>query len=140
MKVNVKWTGDGAAFDGETESGHTVRMDSSPAFGGKDSGARPMEMVLLGMGGCSSIDVVSILKKSRQAISDCVVEISAERVETTPKVFSHIHMHFKVTGQSIEPSRVERAIQLSVEKYCSAVAMLAKTAEITHDYEIIDAG
>lgn len=136
MKAEVKWTG-GVAFEGTAESGHKVIMDGAKASGGQNKGFRPMEMVLIGMGGCTSFDVVGILKKSRQQVSDCVVEISAERVDTTPKVFSKIHMHFKISGTDIEPDRVSRAISLSADKYCSAVAMLGKTATITHDFEII---
>ena len=114
-------------------------MDSSPDFGGEDRGIRPMEMMMLGMGGCTSIDVMNILEKSRQDVTDCVAEITAERADTEPKVFVKMHVHFKVTGRGIDPKRVERAISLSAEKYCSASIMLGKTAEITHDFEIIEA-
>jgi putative redox protein len=137
MKANVKWTG-GMSFEGQADSGHVVVMDSSSAFGGEDKGARPMELLLLGMGGCTSIDVVSMLKKGRQDVVDCVAEISAERAEDIPKVFTRIHVHFKVTGKDLDPKRIERAIELSAQKYCSASIMLGKTAEITHDFEIID--
>lgn len=137
MKASVSWTG-GMSFEGKAESGHAVVMDSSPDFGGEDKGPRPMEMLLLGMGGCTSIDVMSILKKSRQDVTDCVAELSAERADTVPKVFTRIHVHFKVTGRGLDAKRVERAIELSAQKYCSASIMLGKTAEITHDYEIID--
>ncbi len=137
MKASVTWAG-GMSFEGKADSGHTVVMDSSPDFGGEDKGVRPMELMLIGMGGCTSIDVMNILKKARQDVTDCVAEISAERAETEPKVFTKIHVHFKVTGNGLEPKRVERAIQLSAEKYCSASIMLGKTAEITHDFEIID--
>ena len=137
MKASVTWTG-GMSFEGKPDSGHVVKMDSSPAFGGEDKGARPMELLLLGMGGCTSIDVMSMLKKGRQDVRDCVAEMSAERAETEPKVFTRIHVHFKLTGKGIDPKRVERAIALSAEKYCSASIMLGKTAEITHDFEIID--
>lgn len=137
MKASVTWTG-GMSFEGKADSGHAVVMDASPAFGGEDKGARPMELMLLGMGGCTSIDVMNMLKKGRQDVVDCVAEISAERADTEPKVFTRIHVHFKVTGRNVEPKRVERAIQLSAEKYCSASIMLGKTAEITHDFEIID--
>jgi putative redox protein len=113
-------------------------MDSSPAFGGEDRGVRPMELLLLGMGGCTSIDVMNILEKSRQDVSGCVAEISADRADQDPKVFVRIHVHFKVTGRNVEAKRVERAIELSAEKYCSASIMLGKTAEITHDFEIIE--
>ena len=137
MKAEVKWMG-GVAFEGTADSGHSVIMDGAPASGGENKGFRPMEMVLLGMGGCTSFDVVSILKKSRQQVSECVAEISSERAETTPKVFTKIHMHFKITGKGVEPEKAMRAISLSTDKYCSAVAMLGKTAIITHDFEIIE--
>jgi len=136
MKTRVKWV-EGITFLGETESGHGVIMDGSPAVGGRNLGPRPMEMLLLGAGGCSSIDVIMILKKSRQAVSDCYVEISAERAETDPKVFTKIHMHFVVTGKDIKPEAVEKAVKLSAEKYCSASIMLGATAEMTHDFEIV---
>lgn len=138
MKAEVKWLG-GRAFEGTPDSGHGVIMDSSPAFGGEDRGARPMELLLLGMGGCTSIDVMNIMEKSRQDVSGCVAEISAERADEDPKVFVRIHVHFKITGRNVEAKRVERAIALSAEKYCSASIMLGKTAEITHDFEIIEA-
>jgi putative redox protein len=112
-------------------------MDGAPAAGGRNLGPRPMEMLLIGTGGCTSFDVVSILKKSRQAISDCYVELSAERAETDPKVFTKIHMHFVVKGNNIKPEVVEKAIKLSAEKYCSASIMLGHTAAITHDFEVI---
>jgi len=137
MKASVTWTG-GMSFEGKADSGHVVTMDSSPDFGGEDKGPRPMEMLLLGMGGCTSIDVMNILQKSRQDVIGCVAEMSAERADTVPKVFNRIHVHFKVAGNALDPQRVERAIQLSAEKYCSASIMLGKTAEITHDYEIVD--
>jgi len=137
MKAEVKWLG-GRAFEGTPDSGHRVIMDSSPAFGGEDRGVRPMELLLLGMGGCTSIDVMNILEKSRQDVSGCVAEISADRADEDPKVFVRIHVHFKVTGRNVEAKRVERAIELSAEKYCSASIMLGKTAEITHDFEIIE--
>ena len=138
MKAEVKWLG-GRAFEGTPDSGHSVIMDSSPDFGGEDRGVRPMEMMMLGMGGCTSIDVMNILEKSRQDVTACVVEISAERAETEPKVFVRMHVHFKVTGRNLDAQRVQRAISLSAEKYCSASIMLGKTAEITHDFEIIEA-
>ena len=136
MKARVKWV-EQVSFLGETESNHAVLMDGSPAAGGRNLGPRPMEMLLLGAGGCTSFDVISILKKSRQAVSGCYVELEAERAETDPKVFTKIHMHFVVTGKDIKPEVVEKAIKLSAEKYCSASIMLAKTAQITHDYEIV---
>ncbi len=138
MKARIKWI-ENVAFSGETGSGHAVVMDGSVEGGGKNLGPRPMEMLLLGAGGCTSYDVVSILKKARAKITDCVAEISAERADTDPKVFTRIHLHFIVTGWGLKPEQVERAINLSAEKYCSASIMLGKTAEITHDYEIIEA-
>jgi putative redox protein len=138
MKARVKWV-EQVSFLGETESGHAVLMDGSPAAGGRNLGPRPMEMLLIGAGGCTSFDVVSILKKSRQAISDCYVELEAERAEADPKVFTRIHMHFVVKGKDIKPEAVEKAIKLSAEKYCSASIMLGATAKITHDFEVIEA-
>jgi putative redox protein len=136
MKARVKWV-EQVSFLGETESGHAVLMDGAPAAGGRNLGPRPMEMLLIGAGGCTSFDVVSILKKSRQAITDCYVELEAERAETDPKVFTKIHMHFVVKGKDIKPEAVEKAIKLSAEKYCSASIMLGVTAAITHDFEVI---
>ena len=136
MKMCIKWN-DGVSFLGETESGHTVLMDGAPEAGGKNLGLRPMELVLMGTGGCTAFDVVMILKKSRQDISDCIVEIEAERATEDPKVFTRIHYHFILTGNNLKPQQVERAINLSAEKYCSASIMLGKTAEMTHDFEIV---
>jgi len=136
MKARVKWV-EQVSFLGETESGHAVLMDGAPAAGGRNLGPRPMEMLLIGAGGCTSFDVISILKKSRQAVSDCYVELDAERAETDPKVFTKIHMHFVVTGKDIKPEAVEKAIKLSAEKYCSASIMLGATAAITHDFEVV---
>lgn len=138
MKARIKWVQD-AMFIGESGSGHTVVMDGPPENGGRNLGVRPMEMVLLGTGGCSAFDVVDILKKGRQDVLDCVVELSAERAATLPKVFTRIHMHFIVTGKNLKEAQVTRAIELSAEKYCSASIMLGKMAEITHDFEIIEA-
>ena len=135
MKARVKWV-DGMMFVGESGSGHAVVMDAAPAVGGRDLGIRPMEMLLLGMGGCSSIDVLMILKKGRQTVTDCWVELEAERAETDPKVFTRIHAHFVVTGRGLDPNKVERAIALSAEKYCSASVMLGAMAKITHDFEV----
>ena len=126
-------------FVGESDSGHSVVMDSSPDAGGRDLGVRPMEMLLLGLGGCTSIDVVSILKKSRQQITACEAGIEAERADEVPRVFTRIHIHFVVSGKDLDVSKVERAINLSAEKYCSASRMLEKAATITHDYEIVEA-
>jgi putative redox protein len=135
MKARVKWVQD-ATFLGESGSGHAVVMDGPPDHGGRNLGVRPMEMLLLGMGGCASFDVVLILSRSHQSITDCVAEIEAKRAEDDPKVFTAIHLHFIVTGKGLKENRVARAVQLSAEKYCSASIMLAKTATITHDYEI----
>lgn len=137
MKARVKWV-DGMMFVGESGSGHAVVMDGAPEIGGRDLGIRPMEMLLIGLGGCSSIDVVMILKKGRESITDCVAEIEAERADTDPKVFTKIHVHFIVTGKNLNPAKVERAIQLSAEKYCSASIMLGATAAITHDFEVVE--
>jgi len=138
MKARIKWVQD-ATFLGESGSGHAVVMDGPPDYGGRNLGVRPMEMLLLGMGGCASFDVVLILNRSRQAITDCVAEIEAERAEQDPKVFTAIHVHFIVTGRQLNEKRVARAVELSAEKYCSASIMLGKTATITHDYEIREA-
>ena len=137
MRASIKWV-EGVSFLGETESGHAVRMDGPPEGGGRNLGPRPMELVLLGTGGCTTYDVMHILKKSRQEVTDCVVTINAERAVEDPKVFTKIHFHFVVTGKNIKFEQVERAIQLSAEKYCSASIMLAKTADITHDFELIE--
>ncbi|MEE9447788.1 MAG: OsmC family protein [Arenicellales bacterium] len=126
------------AFSASTGSGHTVVMDASPEVGGENKGPRPMEMLLMGLGGCSCIDVVMILEKARQDVKNCRVEISAERAETEPKVFTDIQVHFIVEGHHLSTKRVEKAIALSAEKYCSASIMLGKTAKITHDFEIIE--
>ncbi len=139
MKCRVKWIED-VCFMGESGSGHAIVMDGAPDIGGRNLGPRPMEMLLLGAGGCTSVDVVMILKKSRQAVTGCEVSIEAERAEDHPKVFTRIRMHFTVRGQGLKPEMVERAIKLSAEKYCSASIMLGKTAEITHDFEIIEEG
>lgn len=138
MQARIKWV-ENVSFLGQSESGHAVLMDGPPEGGGKNLGLRPMEMVLLGTGGCTAYDVVHILKKSRADITDCVAEINADRADSDPKVFTSIHIHFIVTGRNLKPELVERAINLSAEKYCSASIMLAKTAEITHDFEIIEA-
>lgn len=135
MKARVKWIED-VSFVGESDSGHAVVMDGAPEAGGRNIGMRPMELLLIGMGGCSSFDVVTILRKARQPITDCVAEITADRADEVPKVFTRIHVHYIVTGRALSASQVERAINLSIEKYCSASLMLGKTAEITHDFEI----
>jgi len=135
MQARLKWV-DGVCFMGETGSGHAVVMDGAPEGGGRNLGPRPMELVLLGTAGCTSYDVIAILKKSRQDVRDCWVEIQADRADADPKVFTRIHFHFVVTGRELKPDAVERAIKLSAEKYCSASIMLAKTADITHDFEL----
>ena len=135
MKARIKLS-EGMTFVAESGTGHAVVVDASPDVGGRDLGARPMELVLMGTGACSAVDVVLILRRSRQAIVDCVVELEADRATEDPKVFTRIHFHYVITGKELSASHVERAIRLSKEKYCSATAMLAKTAEITTDYEI----
>jgi len=137
MKGRVKWV-EQATFLAESGSGHAVVIDGAPEYGGRNLGVRPMEMVLLGTGACSAFDVVHILKKGRQPVTDCVVELSSERAETEPKVFTKIHMHFIVTGNNLPENQVKRAVELSAEKYCSATQMLNKVAEITHDYEVVN--
>ena len=138
MQARIKWVQD-ATFIGESGSGHAVVMDGPPEHGGRNLGVRPMEMLLLGMGGCAAFDVMHILKKSRQPVTDCVAELQAERTDEDPKVFRTIHVHFIVTGNGLDDKRVARAVSLSAEKYCSASIMLGKTATITHDYEIREA-
>ncbi len=138
MHARIKWVQD-ATFIGESGSGHAVVMDGPPDHGGRNLGVRPMEMLLLGMGGCTAFDVVHILKKSRQPVTDCVAELEAGRTDEDPKVFKTIHVHFIVTGKGLDDKRVARAVSLSAEKYCSASIMLGKTATITHDYEIREA-
>lgn len=127
-------------FVGESASGHSVVMDGPPEFGGQNLGIRPMEMLILGLGGCSSFDVILILKKARQQVEHCEVELDYDRAEENPKVYTRIHLHFIVSGKSLDARRVEKAIALSAEKYCSASIMLAKTANITHDFEIRETG
>ncbi len=137
MKLRVKWV-EGVTFLGETESSHAIVMDGAPEGGGRNLGPRPMETLLAGAGGCTAYDVVTILKKSRQDIVDVAVEMDADRAATDPKVFTRIHLHFVVKGRKLRPEAVERAIELSATKYCSASIMLGKTAEITHDFEIVE--
>lgn len=136
MKANIAWQ-EGVSFLGQVGSGHSVLMDGAPEAGGKNLGPRPMEMILLGLGGCTAFDVVHILRKGRQAITGCQVEMDAQRATEDPKVFTRIHLHFIITGKGLDPRQVERAINLSAEKYCSASIMLKATVDITHDYEII---
>jgi len=137
MEVKITYTG-GASFKGETGSGHEIIMDGAAEYGGENKGSRPMELLLVGLGGCTSFDVMLILNKSRMDVRDCVAEVTAERAENPPKVFTKIHIKFTVTGKGIDRSKVERAIKLSEEKYCSASIMLAKTAEITHELKIVE--
>lgn len=137
MKARVKWL-DGVTMVGEASSGHALVMDGPPDHGGRNLGVRPMEMLLLGMGGCTEFDVLLILRKARQEVTGCVVELEAERAAEDPKVFTRIHAHFVITGKNLSRARVERAIALSAEKYCSASIMLGATAQITHDFEIRD--
>jgi len=137
MQVKVKWI-DGVSFVGESESGHAVVLDGAPENGGRNIGMRPMEMLLIGMGGCTSFDVVAILKKARQPIVHCVAEIEATRADTVPKVFTKIHVHFVLTGTGLNPVQVERAVKLSAEKYCSASIMLSQACPISHDFKIVE--
>jgi len=139
MKCRVKWL-DHMTFVGESGSGHAVVMDGAPEHGGRNLGIRPMEMLLLGLGGCTAFDVVMILNKSRQDIVDCEVSIDSDRSEQVPKVFTRIHIHFTITGNNLDVGKVEKAVNLSAEKYCSASEMLGKTADITHDFEIVEPG
>ena len=137
MKARIKWVQD-ATFVGESGSGHAVVMDGPEEHGGRNLGVRPMEMMLLGLGGCTSFDVVHILKKLRQPVEDVVAEIEAERADTEPKVFTKIHVHFKIKGEGLSEKHVARAVELSAEKYCSASIMLGQAGvEITHDFELI---
>ena len=139
MEVKVSWNGpSGMSFRAETGSGHTVTMDGAPEAGGHNTAARPMELVLAGTGGCTAFDVVLILKRSREEVLGCDVTLQAERAEVDPKVFTKINFHFTVSGKNLKPAAVERAVKLSHEKYCSASIMLAKTAEITHSFEIVE--
>jgi len=137
MKARIKWVED-RTFVGESGSGHRLVLGTAVGPDGQTPGPSPMELVLIGTGACSAFDVVHILEKGREPIEDCIVELEAERAEKEPKVFTRIHMHFVVKGRNIAPNKVQRAIDLSIEKYCSASAMLARTATITHDFEIVD--
>ncbi|WNK20894.1 OsmC family protein [Halomonas piscis] len=139
MKARVKWT-DGRQFVAESGSGHSVVIDGPPDHGGRNSGSRPMEMMLMGMGGCSAFDVLNILDKARADVTDCVAELEAERADGVPSVFTRIHVHFVVTGRGLKDNQVQRAVSLSAEKYCSASIMLANGGvEIEHSYEIVEA-
>lgn len=136
MECNVRWSGDGMSFLARTGSGHLVTMDGAPDGGGNNLAPRPMEMVLAGLGGCSAYDVVLILKRGRHEVAGCDVQLTAERAPTDPKVFTRIEMTFTVRGRDLNRDAVERAVRLSHDKYCSATAMLAKTALITYSVEI----
>jgi putative redox protein len=138
MKARIKWVQD-VMFLGESGSGHAVVMDGSPESGGRNLGVRPMEMLLLGLGGCSAFDVVTILKRGREPVTDCVVELQAQRADTDPKVFTAIELIYKVSGHNLDLKKVERAVALSADKYCSASKMLSATAKLTHRVELIDA-
>lgn len=138
MECNVRWLDGGMSFVAETGSGHLVTMDGAPEAGGRNLAPRPMELLLAGTGGCTAFDVVMILKKGRHAVTDCQVKLKAERADSDPKVFTRIHFHYRVTGKALKPEVVARAIDLSKEKYCSASVILGKTAEITHDFEVIE--
>ena len=136
MNISVNWV-DGMLMVGKSHSGHSITMDGPPEIGGENLGVRPMEMLLLGVAGCTMIDVVTTLKKMRQGLTNCETKLSAERADEHPKVFTDIHIQFIVKGQDLDPKKVEKAITLSAEKYCSASIMLGKTASITHDFEIV---
>ncbi|MFV0664798.1 OsmC family protein [Denitromonas sp.] len=139
MECVVKWVGE-ATFMAETGSGHAVVMDGAPEAGGRNLAPRPMEMLLVGAGGCTAFDVVLILKRGRHPVTDCQVRIQADRAETDPKVFTRLHYHYVVSGDGLKPAAVERAIHMSAEKYCSASIMLGQTAEVSHTWEIVDTG
>ena len=138
MECTVRWH-DGMSFIAETGSGHMVTMDGAPEAGGRNLAPRPMELLLAGTGGCTSFDIVMILKKGRQEVTGCEVKLSAERAAEDPKVFTRINMHFVVRGHGLKPEAVERAVKLSAEKYCSASIMLGKTAEMSHSWEVAEA-
>jgi len=138
MKARVKWVQD-VMFVAESGSGHAVVVDGAPEAGGRNLGFRPMEMLLIGLGTCSAFDVMLILKRGREKVTDCIVEVDGERAQTDPKVFTTISLRYLVTGIKLDKNKVERAVALSAEKYCSASAMLGATAKITHEIVIIDA-
>lgn len=139
MKAKVRWAGE-VKFELESETGHTITVDGPPDMGGKNQGPRPMELMLMSVGACSSIDVIHILKKARQDVTDCVCELQAERVDDVPAVFKNIHLHFTVTGKGLKENQVKRAVELSAEKYCSASIMLTRGGvSVTHGYEILEA-
>ena len=137
MNISVNWV-DGLLMVGKSDSGHTITMDGPPESGGENLGVRPMEMLLLGVAGCTMIDVVTTLKKMRQDLSHCETKINAERATDHPKVFTNIHIQFILKGQNLDEKKVDKAITLSAEKYCSASIMLGETATITHDFEVVE--
>ncbi len=137
MKTRIKWV-ENACLIGEADSGHGVVIDGAPDIGGRNLGVRPMEMMLMSLGGCTAMDVLSILKKTRQNVTDCVIEVDGQRRDEYPKIFTQIHVHFIIKGYDLKDNHVKRAVNLSAEKYCSVSAMLGAMAKITHDYEIID--
>ncbi len=139
MKSTIKWV-DGVMFVGESGSGHAIVIDGPQDAGGRNLGPRPMELILTGLGACTAFDVVTILKKARQAVTDCRVELEAERADEIPKVFTRIHLHFVISGRGLKPAQIERAINLSSEKYCSATIMLQTSVAISHDYEVLETG
>ena len=138
MTINVNWQG-GKAFEATSSTGHKVMMDASKEVGGEDRGSRPMELLLMGLGGCSGIDVMLMLEKGKQDVKDCQMEITSERADGVPAVYTKINLHFTVTGTELNEKKVARAVSLSAEKYCSVSKMLEKTAEMTHSYEIVEA-
>lgn len=137
MSISVKWQG-GKAFEATSSTGHKVMMDASKEVGGEDKGSRPMELLLMGLGGCSGIDVILMLEKGKQDVKDCQMEITSERADAVPAVYTKIHLHFKVFGSDLNEKKVARAVELSADKYCSVSKMLEKTAEMTHTYEIVE--
>ncbi|HHB91854.1 MAG TPA: OsmC family protein [Thioploca sp.] len=137
MKTRIKLV-ENVCLVGESASGHGIVIDGAETIGGRNLGVRPMEMLLMGLGGCTAMDVLSILRKQRQDVTDCVIEVEGERGDEHPKIFTKIHVHFIITGNALKESSVKRAVDLSAEKYCSVSAMLGKSAEITHDYEVIE--
>ena len=139
MQTSVQWL-ENVAFEAKSESGHSVVMDGSAEYGGENRGPRPMELILMGLGGCASFDIVTILKKSRQDVTGVVCQLKADRADAIPAVFTKIHLHFVVTGKAVKAKQVEKAVELSAEKYCSASKMLsAGGVEISHDFEIVEA-
>ncbi len=139
MKARIKWI-ENACLIAEADSGHGIVIDGAPEIGGRNLGIRPMEMMLMGLGGCTAMDVLSILKKQRQQVTQCVIEVEGQRRDEHPRVFTEIYVHFKVSGHNLKENQVKKAVDLSAEKYCSVSAMLSHTAKIIHDYEIIEEG